>query len=591
MLSIFDIRLQKLFFLTVVFKVATAFLGWYFQMPWSLGFAVPLGIMALYIVLGLKRRDDDISDEKFADTCYYLGFIFTITSIIFSLFDLPNIGTRIQDIAVRFGAAMVSTVAGLAVRVYLVSFKKDAADAVQDAEDAVIKASQRFREQLVMAYEKFRDFEDEVDKSAKGTVERVNMQIEKLSHDHSARLATFFEELSKQNQVAFTSALEEVKGASLKLSASVERYSAGIQGNLESIEQKVTSFADAVTERLRTTRFPDDYFSERLAQPLELLQEASREVASQVRLASGEVSESTAVLAGALKKLKTKATSAEESLETVVRLTATQHAVLDAAQTQLSTLQEIRGALSRFDNLLSVLVDGLATNTATSGGLSQKIDASLAEGRSTREELSASLSELSRSLTSNTSSLADRLEKNVAANEHISNQVGLAAVQTSKVVEKLNAIALAEGEAAKGRLDVSARADAAVGQMASAVAHLQEVASQLFDLDRSVKAQGVELSRAIQSGPHSSPERAEPPTPDLARIGAIPFLAKGGPDTDSLPSGLPLESRVEIGREQPPAAFVVAPSAPVDGINAHTTVSADATGHSPSNPGVPRLNA
>ena len=121
MKSIFDIRLQKLFLVTLILKIGSSFLGWYLQLQWSLGFTVPLLIMSAYIFLGYHRRDNDVTDEKFADTCYYLGFIFTITSIIFSLFDLPNIGTKIQDIAVRFGAAMVSTVLGLGVRVYLVS--------------------------------------------------------------------------------------------------------------------------------------------------------------------------------------------------------------------------------------------------------------------------------------------------------------------------------------------------------------------------------------------------------------------------------------------------------------------------------------
>jgi hypothetical protein len=177
------VRMQRLFALTVTLKVGTAFLGWRFQMPWSLGFGVPIAIMVAYIVVGLNRSDDDVSDEKFADTCYYLGFIFTITSIIFSLFDLPNIGTRIQDIAIRFGAAMVSTVFGLAVRVYLVSFRKDGADAVQDVEDAVVEAAHRFREQLVIAVEKLRGFEETVDRAATNAVERVNLQVEKLSTD------------------------------------------------------------------------------------------------------------------------------------------------------------------------------------------------------------------------------------------------------------------------------------------------------------------------------------------------------------------------------------------------------------------------
>ena len=213
--------------------------------------------MSAYIVLGLKRHDNDVTDEKFADTCYYLGFIFTITSIIFSLFDLPNIGTKIQDIAVRFGAAMVSTVLGLGVRVYLVSFKRDVADAIKEAEDAVIEASQKFREQLVIAFEKLRDFQSEVDVASKATVERVNMQVEALSKNHAEKLTDFFTELTTRNQEAFTQALAEVRAASVRLSNSVDGYAKGMRTNLSSIEEKVGAFTEAVTDRLRTTTFPD----------------------------------------------------------------------------------------------------------------------------------------------------------------------------------------------------------------------------------------------------------------------------------------------------------------------------------------------
>jgi len=192
MKSIFDIRLQKLFLIAFVLKVCSSFIGWRFQDPWIFGFTVPLLIMGAYIVLGYFRRDNDVADEKFADTCYYLGFIFTITSIVFSLFDLPHIGTRIQDIAVRFGAAMVSTVLGLAVRVYLVSFKKDVADAIKDAEDSVLDATRKFTEQLTVALERLSDFECQVDTAAKASVERVNLQVENLSKNHADKLAAFF---------------------------------------------------------------------------------------------------------------------------------------------------------------------------------------------------------------------------------------------------------------------------------------------------------------------------------------------------------------------------------------------------------------
>src|SRR5262249_586812 len=201
-----DVRVQKLFAIVLTLKVLSSGLGWYFQLPWSLGFALPLALMLLYIVVGLKRRRDDVTDEKFADSCYYLGFIFTITSIIFALFDLPSIGTRIESIAVRFGAAMVSTVLGLGVRVYLVSFERDAGDALREAEDAGVEASRRFREQLAISFERLRDFESEVDLAAKASIERVNLQVESLGRDHSQRMAGHFAELSARNQGALDAA-------------------------------------------------------------------------------------------------------------------------------------------------------------------------------------------------------------------------------------------------------------------------------------------------------------------------------------------------------------------------------------------------
>lgn len=246
MKRLFEIRVQKLFLITLVLKVASSFLGWLLGDPWILGFTVPLLIMSAYIVLGIYRADRDVSDEKFADTCYYLGFIFTITSIIFGLFDLPFIGTRIQDIAVRFGAAMVSTVLGLGVRVYLVSFRMDTADAIQDVEDNVVDAARRFAEQLAMTVDRLRDFESQVDGAAKSTVERVGAQIEALSRNHADKLTGFFSVLTAQNREAFTKALADVNAASHRLSILVDGYSQGVRTNLTGIQGQVRGSSAAV---------------------------------------------------------------------------------------------------------------------------------------------------------------------------------------------------------------------------------------------------------------------------------------------------------------------------------------------------------
>src|SRR5947209_7509792 len=100
-------RLQNLFVVIVGAKIVCSLLGWYFGRPWSLGFVIPLALMTVYVVAGFLRDASDVSDERFGDSCYYIGFIFTISSIAICLLDVPTLDQqgKLKEIAVRFGAA------------------------------------------------------------------------------------------------------------------------------------------------------------------------------------------------------------------------------------------------------------------------------------------------------------------------------------------------------------------------------------------------------------------------------------------------------------------------------------------------------
>lgn len=552
MARISDIRVQKLFLVVLVLKVLSSGMGWYFERPWDLGFAVPLALMSAYILIGLKRNDKDVTDEQFADTCYYLGFIFTITSIIFSLFDLPNIGTKIQDIAVRFGAAMVSTVLGLAVRVYLVSFKWDVANAIHDAEEAVIEASQRFREQLIIAFEKLRDFQADVSLASKATVERVNMEVEALSKNHANKLTDFFGELTNRNQKAFTEALAEVRGASVRLANSVDVYSKGMQTNLASIEQRVGAFTDAVTDRLRTTTFPDEYFSKNLAGPLTQLQGAAAEISGTVVRASTEVGESTVALSGALKKLRAKAGAAADSLDTVLRLTEQQQAVLASSQGQLTTLEQLNTTLAGFDGLFAKTLDRLSASNDASAGLASRLNVVTAEGAEARWALDKSLAEVVSKLGANahaTENLGTQMGATAQASKQIAAQLAESARTSASVAGKLAAnsaasalvavkldgIATADVEAAKTLAALGKNAAAAIERVDAAVEQLHGMVLQLTSLDATLRAQGSELREVAgriqdaraSSGLDSQAPHVEPPPWEPATDDAAPARSNG----------------------------------------------------------------
>jgi hypothetical protein len=394
MRSLFDIRVQKLFAVVLVLKVTASGLGWWLRMPWSLGFALPLALMLLYIGVGLGRRRDDVTDEKFADSCYYLGFIFTITSIIFSLFDLPSIGTRIESIAVRFGAAMLSTVLGLGVRVYLVSFERDAGDAFREAQEAVVDASRRFAEQLRIALERLRDFEAEVDLAAKASVERVNLQVEALARHHADRLAGFFAELSERNRETVAAAFGDLQAASERLVETVDGTAGGVRANLAGMDAMVAGFIEAMHKRLESSMFPPDYFAKYLAAPLAQLRGASEDIAAEVRHAATAVSESSLGLAQAARRLRDRTDTVEGSFDLVVRLVQQQEQALQGAQRHMAVLAQVAGALAGIDVVLDRAAAGVEATGAATAALARRVTADRQNDAVTRELVEQSAAEI-----------------------------------------------------------------------------------------------------------------------------------------------------------------------------------------------------
>ncbi|RYH56191.1 MAG: hypothetical protein EON54_12255 [Alcaligenaceae bacterium] len=521
MQKIYDVRVQKLFLVVLCLKVGSSGAGWYLERPWSLGFVVPLVLMALYIVLGLKRSADDVSDEKFADTCYYLGFIFTITSIVFSLLDLPNIGTRIQDIAVRFGAAMVSTVLGLSVRVYLVSFRKDAADALRDSEQALLDAAERFREQLFAAYERMRDFQSEVDQAARGTVERVNLQIESLSTNHAEKLAEFFSQLTVQNQQVFSKAMGEVSGATRRLAESVDGYSLGMRANLGSIEAKVITFTDAVTDRLRTTTFPDDYFARHLDQPMLCLRTSAEAVSESVRTVSGEVTESSAVLSATLKKLRLSAAKADASMESVTRLSEQQQLALESAHGQLAHLTRLTEVLSGLEGAVGTTLNGLTANTEKTGALAERVSAALSEAAFMRTALETSLA-----------AVITRMDAGTGASAEAISAIRAGTAATAQMAAHLEAGLLASA-AVTLRLDKNASAVAALARTLELSGITHGSVSPGFSATGAVDGQVATAPGSL--GPQSGTSALK-----LAERDNEPGQAASGPDRPDASQNSPL---------------------------------------------------
>jgi methyl-accepting chemotaxis protein len=460
------VRARNLFIVALLFKLASSTLGWYLHSPWILGFAVPIGIMLIYVLIGVNHPDPALTPEKFADSCYYLGFIFTITSIIFSLFDLPNIGTQMSAIAVRFGAAMTSTVVGLGVRVILVSFRQDMDDAMTLAEGKVIDATYQLRDQLTIVLDKLRIFERQVDDTTSQSVTRVSLGIEELSKSYGTKLSAFFEQLTGAHTKAFDRSQTDLQEASGRLTRLFDNYSLGMLQNIQSIEDRVVQFTDAIEERLERTTFPDDYFAKGLGESVEKLGDATADVAQRITTASGEIDRALESTRGVLTTVISLGSEVQSAVGVLAQLTRTQQRMLDESRTHIATLNATQQSLS-----------GLSTNVGEH-----------------KEATSAVVRMLSEHAT--------RMERVVAALQAVDQSVGLAARDWKVEREALKAASA--GAAEQAVLAITERMNGLVQEVQGLVTQLSELARTSPAIDSNAPPLHFATNGAVRENGHAS---------------------------------------------------------------------------------------
>lgn len=311
-----SIDIKKLFLLTIILKTISSLIGWLIGSNWAnwiFGLTLPLFFMAAYVSIGVHRKAGELTDEKFADTCYYLGFIFTIVSIVFCLLDIPNIGTALAQIAVRFGAAMVSTVIGLVVRVYLINFKKEFTDAIIDSEDALLNATQKYILQLESATNKADQFQTTLIHNVDMVTERVNSFLETNLLESVKKLESAVHDTS---QKLHTSLIQ----SAIEISAITKGFSENTNAQLNSttllindLERQLTTFLVSFTERLQPPKLPSNFFTAQLQPALDDLALSTSAVSAQSNILANDLKKSTGQLHEHLEKIN-KLLAAQEQL-------------------------------------------------------------------------------------------------------------------------------------------------------------------------------------------------------------------------------------------------------------------------------------
>lgn len=243
----------------------------YFNVP-LLAVGLPLLCMIIYTWVGYLYSEDSSFMEQFADSVYYLGFLLTLVALVMSLYFYQSDTLEAGLLTANFSLALITTIFGLAVRIFINNFQIDLSSIERQMMTEVEHAAN-----------------DMIRKS-----KLISMQLE-VSH--------------QETQIAIKKSIDDATAGMQQTVLSIEQYaqanSKALLKNTQKTNQKIENAVLAFEENINNTRLPEDIFVDKLNTPLEQLVARLAEtqlMLKEMNTGQGEISQSTRNIIASMSK-------------------------------------------------------------------------------------------------------------------------------------------------------------------------------------------------------------------------------------------------------------------------------------------------
>lgn len=120
-------------------------------------------VLTLYAVLAYSTTALRLEPEVIGDNSYYLGFLFTLTSLAVTLYFVVEAGADnraelIPEVISGFGVALVSTIVGVFIRVLMMQFRLDLVARERETRIELDDVARRLRVELAQSVERVKAF-------------------------------------------------------------------------------------------------------------------------------------------------------------------------------------------------------------------------------------------------------------------------------------------------------------------------------------------------------------------------------------------------------------------------------------------------
>jgi hypothetical protein len=208
---------------------------------------IPLVLMLLYaLTLGFARYFR-LRDDQAGDNLYYLGFLYTLTSLGVSLWQF-SVDEGAEGIVTNFGVAIASTILGVALRVVFNQMRQDPVEVERTARLELADAARRVKSELDATSLEFASFRRATQQMSEEALAETRKHTERVINLLAEPLKTASEQIRDSINKLTTSLLSKLEETG-KLVTEQEK--------LSSTAKNVTASLGDVDRRLKEMQMPD----------------------------------------------------------------------------------------------------------------------------------------------------------------------------------------------------------------------------------------------------------------------------------------------------------------------------------------------
>ncbi|ODR84591.1 hypothetical protein [Shewanella xiamenensis] len=279
-----------------------------------LGFWLPIVVIVAYCSVVI-RGSIDVPRAVAGDSCYYLGFIFTLVSLIASLWlisDVPDSGqVNFSQIVSSFGVALVTTVIGLIMRLVITSFDIETKQRQEQIERDIEQSLETFKGQI-----------DVLVSTVTSSVINVSAKTEQAIIDTlqnyeavNTNVLKSFESTFNESQQKFETAVDKLTIKLNSIEVSKDVITKPVLLSIKELTENLTNFSQSFTKGARELQSNNEQLAYHIAGSTDTinkhinsfevqLSNVVREQANQYHVALSEIGDAVLASIGDIKDLK-----------------------------------------------------------------------------------------------------------------------------------------------------------------------------------------------------------------------------------------------------------------------------------------------